>query len=109
MKHGLYVEALGLWKGDEEKSASLLEVYGEWFFDRREFSAAGLGWHCSYSSPYERIIDNISGLAFVQAKRLRKAMVAYEKAAMWQELFGIAVNEKLESEELRDMALRVAG
>lgn len=106
MKHDLYVEALELWKGDEERSASLLEVYGEWFFDRREFSAAGLG------RPYRFVNTSLTdflGLAFVQAKRLRKAMVAYEKALMWQELFDIAVNVKLESEELREMALRVAG
>lgn len=36
-------------------------------------------------------------------------MVAYEKSLQWQELFDLAVNEKVQEEELKNMAERVSG
>jgi elongator complex protein 1 len=46
---------------------------------------------------------------FVEAARPSKAMVAYEKALQWQELFNLALCEKIFEEDLCTMAYRVAG
>ena len=46
---------------------------------------------------------------FVQAEKPAKAMVAYEKALDWRELFDLGVRESLSEDELAEMGLRVAG
>lgn len=46
---------------------------------------------------------------FVQAEKPAKAMIAYEKALDWRELFDLAVRESLPEDELVEMGLRVAG
>jgi len=46
---------------------------------------------------------------FIQAGRPAKAMIAYEKALDWRELFDLAVRESLPEDELVEMGLRVAG
>ncbi|KAF9047491.1 pol II transcription elongation factor [Panaeolus papilionaceus] len=45
---------------------------------------------------------------FIEAKRNQKAMIAYEKALDWQELFDLAVLDGVEEEELVSMGYRVA-
>jgi len=46
---------------------------------------------------------------FVQAEKQAKAMIAYEKALDWRELFDLAVRESTPEDELAEMGLRVAG
>ena len=46
---------------------------------------------------------------FVQAEKPAKAMIAYEKALDWRELFDLAVRESTPEDELAEMGLRVAG
>ena len=46
---------------------------------------------------------------FVQAEKPAKAMIAYEKALDWRELFDLAIRESLPEDELIEMGLRVAG
>ena len=46
---------------------------------------------------------------FVQAEKPAKAMIAYEKALDWRELFDLAVREDTPEDELAEMGLRVAG
>lgn len=46
---------------------------------------------------------------FVQAGKPAKAMIAYEKALDWRELFDLAVRESTPEDELSEMGLRVAG
>lgn len=36
-------------------------------------------------------------------------MLSYEKALMWQELFDVALQEQLSTEDLSDLAYRIAG
>jgi hypothetical protein len=47
--------------------------------------------------------------AFVLGDRLDRAMVAYEHAHAWRQLFALAISEKLAVEELSDMCERVSG
>jgi len=46
---------------------------------------------------------------FIQAEKPAKAMIAYEKALDWRELFDLAVRESTPEDELAEMGLRVAG
>jgi len=46
---------------------------------------------------------------FIQAEKSAKAMIAYEKALDWRELFDLAVRESLPEDALVEMGLRVAG
>jgi len=46
---------------------------------------------------------------FVQAEKPAKAMIAYERALDWRELFDLAVQEGTPEDELAEMGLRVAG
>jgi elongator complex protein 1 len=46
---------------------------------------------------------------FVQAERPAKAMIAYEKALDWRELFDLAVRESTPQDELAEMGVRIAG
>ncbi|EPQ55375.1 IkappaB kinase complex, IKAP component [Gloeophyllum trabeum ATCC 11539] len=86
-RHRLYELALSLWK-DTDHYASVLDIYGDWLFERREFRQAAL--------------------AFLEAHRQPKALVAYEKALEWQELFDLAVSSDIPQDELANMAWRVA-
>ncbi|KAF9647728.1 Elongator complex protein 1 [Thelephora ganbajun] len=86
-KHRLYDLALSIWEGTENYK-SVLNVYGEHLFERREFSQAAL--------------------VFVQAEDPAKAMISYEKALEWRELFDLAVRESTPEDELAEMGLRVA-
>ncbi|KAG8883867.1 hypothetical protein FRB97_005705 [Tulasnella sp. 331] len=87
-KHQLYREALRVWPGDSEQTKRLLDIYGDYLFERREFRQAAL--------------------AFLKAAKPKKAMAAYEKQKAWQELFTLAVREGVvNSDELEAMGRRV--
>ncbi|KAI1786336.1 IkappaB kinase complex IKAP component [Ganoderma leucocontextum] len=86
-KYRLYDHALSIWR-DTDKYESVLNVYGDWLFDRREFREAAF--------------------VFRQANKPEKAMVSYEKALDWQELFELAVQQELPPEDLKGIAYRVA-
>ncbi|ESK87867.1 pol ii transcription elongation factor [Moniliophthora roreri MCA 2997] len=86
-RHQLYGVALKIWK-DTDKYPRVLEVYGDWLYERREFRNAAA--------------------VFVQAGHLQKAMVAHEKALEWQELFDLAVRTQVSAEDLEAMAYRVS-
>ncbi|KIL68708.1 hypothetical protein M378DRAFT_8174 [Amanita muscaria Koide BX008] len=82
--HQLYGSALSVWK-NTEKYNTVLELYGDWLFDRRD------------------------GLAvFIEAQKLSKAMIAHERALEWRELFTIASLLGLAEEEIVNIAYRVA-
>ncbi|KAG9083537.1 hypothetical protein FS749_005957 [Ceratobasidium sp. UAMH 11750] len=87
-KHQLYVKSLQLWKERPTEYAALLVLYGEWLVEHREFSKAGQ--------------------AFSLAKDTKRAMFAFEKARMWKELFSLAADADISSEDLVDMGYRVA-
>ncbi|KAJ3981419.1 IkappaB kinase complex IKAP component [Lentinula detonsa] len=88
-RHSLYEEALSLWT-KSDRYEDVLAIYGDWLFERREFRQAAA--------------------VFVEAKRPQKAMVAYEKALEWQELFDLALRhpELMSEEDVQDMAYRVS-
>ncbi|KDQ06369.1 hypothetical protein BOTBODRAFT_622525 [Botryobasidium botryosum FD-172 SS1] len=90
-KHGLYADALRLWKSSKAEHEGFLELYGDFLFDRRDFKQAAL--------------------AFSVAGRKRKAMVAYERAHAWRELFSLALSlprAEFHQDELKGMAYRVS-
>ncbi|KAG8891472.1 hypothetical protein FRC00_013629, partial [Tulasnella sp. 408] len=86
-KHRLHHEALEIWAGNTENLQAILNLYGEYLFERREFKQAAL--------------------AFVQASKPQRAIIAYEKAYAWQELFALAVKEGSSFDELVQMGQRV--
>lgn len=60
----------------------------------------GLGW---------RALIQKSLLVFIEAKKAQKAMIAFEKALEWQELFDLAAMESVLEEDIVAMGYRVAG
>ncbi|KAG8966010.1 hypothetical protein FRC05_002930 [Tulasnella sp. 425] len=86
-KHRLHHEALEIWAGKAESVQAILNLYGEYLFERREFKQAAL--------------------AFVRASKPQRAIIAYEKAYAWQELFALVVKEGRSFDELLQMGQRV--
>ncbi|KAJ7188994.1 pol II transcription elongation factor [Mycena filopes] len=85
-QHRLYELAISIWKGTEQYN-TILEVYGDWLFERRDFRQAAS--------------------VFVRAEALSKAMVAYEKALDWQELFDLAGRTGASQDDIVAMGYRV--
>ncbi|KAJ6534029.1 pol II transcription elongation factor [Mycena vulgaris] len=86
-QHRLYELAMSIWKGTERYN-DILEIYGDWLFERRDFRQAGS--------------------VFVNAGALSKAMVAHEKSLDWQELFDLAGRTGASEEDTTAMGYRVA-
>ncbi|KAE9404784.1 IKI3-domain-containing protein [Gymnopus androsaceus JB14] len=98
-RYSLYEVALSIWKGTDRYENTLMNIFftrtfwwctGDWLYERREFCQAAA--------------------VFVEAKRPQKAMVAYEKALEWQDLFELAVrhSELVSEEDVQAMAYRVS-
>ncbi|KAG6839915.1 hypothetical protein C0991_010395 [Blastosporella zonata] len=83
----LYDAALRIWKGTDRYN-TILELYGDWLFERREFRQAAS--------------------TFIEAQALSKAMVAHEKALEWQELFYLASQTGMSEEDIIATGHRVA-
>jgi len=88
-KHQLYETALEIYcETETDEHREILNLYGEWLFERREFDQ--------------------SALVFINAQRQQRAMLAYEKALLWRELFELAQLQKVDHEDIVTMAYRVA-
>ncbi|KAF8260574.1 IKI3 family-domain-containing protein [Lactarius quietus] len=85
--HQLYETALEIY-GETDQLRDILDIYGDWLFERREFGQ--------------------SALVFLDAERPQKVLAAYEKAHLWRELFEFAQLQKIEPEHIVAMAYRVA-
>ncbi|KAG6836197.1 hypothetical protein H0H93_010463, partial [Arthromyces matolae] len=85
--HSLYDAALRIWKTTDRYN-TILELYGDWLFERREFRQASS--------------------AFIQAHAFSKAMVAQEKALEWQELFCLAFQIGMSEADIVTTGYRVA-
>ncbi|KAH9022450.1 IkappaB kinase complex IKAP component [Lactarius hengduanensis] len=86
-KHQLYEIALEIF-GESDQLRDILDIYGDWLFERREFGQ--------------------SALVFLDAEQPQKVLAAYEKAHSWRELFEFAQLQKIEPEDIVAMAYRVA-
>jgi elongator complex protein 1 len=86
-KHQLYETALEIF-GETDQLRDILDIYGDWLFERREFGQ--------------------SALVFLDAQRPQKVLIAYEKAYLWRELFEFAQLQKIEPDDIVAMAYRVA-
>ncbi|KAH9039879.1 IkappaB kinase complex IKAP component, partial [Lactarius pseudohatsudake] len=86
-KHQLYEIALEIF-GESDQLRDILDIYGDWLFERREFGQ--------------------SALVFLDAERPQKVLAAYEKAHSWRELFEFAQLQEIELENIVAMAYRVA-
>ncbi|KAH8980756.1 IkappaB kinase complex IKAP component [Lactarius hatsudake] len=86
-KHQLYDMALEIF-GESDQLRDILDIYGDWLFERREFGQ--------------------SALVFLDAEQPQKVLAAYEKAHSWRELFEFAQLQKIEPEDIVAMAYRVA-
>ncbi|KAG1812305.1 pol II transcription elongation factor [Suillus variegatus] len=83
----LYDEALAIWQGTD-KYMDVLGIYGAWLFDRHEYHQAAT--------------------VFVEALDARRAMISYERALQWQELFELCLKEQLDGDEITEIAYRIA-
>ncbi|KAF8339341.1 pol II transcription elongation factor [Amanita rubescens] len=83
----LYEPALSIWRNTDEYN-TILELYGDWLFDRREFRSAAV--------------------VYVEAQKLPKAMKAHERALEWREVFTIASILEVPEEEIIDVGYRMA-
>ncbi|KAJ7198481.1 pol II transcription elongation factor [Mycena pura] len=86
-QHRLHELAISTWKGTDQYS-KILEIYGDWLFEQRDFRQAGS--------------------VFVQAGTLSKAMVAHEKSLDWQDLFDLAGRTGTAQDDIVAMGYRVA-
>ncbi|KAF9237879.1 pol II transcription elongation factor [Melanogaster broomeanus] len=84
--HQLYDEGLAIWQ-DSEQHQAVLNAYGSWLFDRRDYKQAAL--------------------VFAEASDFRKAMIAHERALEWQELFELSTKENIPQEEVKEIAYRI--
>ncbi|KAG1767483.1 pol II transcription elongation factor [Suillus placidus] len=85
--HQLHDEALAIWQGTD-KYMDVLGIYGAWLFDRHEYHQAAT--------------------VFVEASDARRAMISYERALQWQELFELCLKEQLDGDEIMEIAYRIA-
>ncbi|KAL0247662.1 hypothetical protein I308_103739 [Cryptococcus tetragattii IND107] len=86
-KYELYDTAFKLYKDDQEKLIVIHDLYGDYLYDRREYTD--------------------SALSYLMANKPQKALKAYERAHAWRELFALAKKEGLSKESLDEMIERV--
>lgn len=86
-KHRLFAPALGLWPAGGAQHKALLNIYGDYLFERKEYAQAAL--------------------AFETCGRPEKALVAHERALGWRELFALAATLGKTQDETRETARRV--
>ncbi|KAK7472275.1 putative elongator complex protein 1 [Stygiomarasmius scandens] len=86
-RYQLYETALSIWKGTDQYK-SILEVYGTWLFERKEFRQAAS--------------------VFIEAGNSPKAMVSYERSLDWQDLFDLALRIETPQEDIVDIGYRVS-
>ena len=125
-QHQLYEEALSIWRNTDSYKVrmtlyalrfmllhplfkAVLNVYGNWLFDRREFKQAALGKPVSSQRVTICLIQCAIISVFVEAEKPSKVMVAYEKSLEWEELFDLALRENMSEEDVIVMGYRVAG
>ncbi|OCB85125.1 IkappaB kinase complex, IKAP component [Sanghuangporus baumii] len=87
-KHRLYREALSLWKNDVDHYKRILDVYGDYLYERREYRQAAL--------------------VFTEAENSSKALVACERALMWREALELAIRECVDEIAFADLTHRLA-
>ncbi|KIR40475.1 elongator complex protein 1 [Cryptococcus deuterogattii Ram5] len=86
-KYELYDTAFKLYKDDQEKLIVIHDLYGDYLYDRRDYTD--------------------SALSYLMANKPQKALKAYERAHAWRELFALAKKEGLSKESLDEMIERV--
>ncbi|GAA5969527.1 hypothetical protein JCM11641_008144 [Rhodosporidiobolus odoratus] len=87
-KHALWETALEAFGGDEARYQTILCANAEYLFDNSKYSEAAL--------------------LFQLGIQPQKAMLAYERARNWQELFTLAISSGVEEEEVKEMAFEMA-
>ncbi|GAA5833802.1 hypothetical protein JCM3766R1_000102 [Sporobolomyces carnicolor] len=87
-KHGLFGVALESYGADADKYRIVLEANAEDLFERSKYAEAGL--------------------LFTLSDQPDKAILAYQHANAWQEVFTVAFNSQKSTEELKDLAYDVA-
>ncbi len=86
-----------------KSSQAVLNLYGEWLFERRDFREAAFGMVITHSCATK----NFTFFSvFRQANKPERALIAHEKALDWQELFELVSQQELPTS---DIAYRVAG
>ncbi|WVQ75470.1 hypothetical protein IAR50_005095 [Cryptococcus sp. DSM 104548] len=86
-KYELYDSAFKLYKDEPEHLTIIHDLYGDYLYDRREFTDAAL--------------------AYLLADKSTKALKAYERAHAWRELFSLAKKEGISEEARKDLVERV--
>ncbi|KZO97412.1 IkappaB kinase complex, IKAP component [Calocera viscosa TUFC12733] len=84
----LWSDALRLWQDDKAKEAELLEMYGDYLMDSKEYADAAI--------------------AFVMSHKTEKALLAYEKDTTWREVFSLATQAGASKERLAEIGARMS-
>ncbi|GAA6031547.1 hypothetical protein JCM8097_006514 [Rhodosporidiobolus ruineniae] len=87
-KHGLWETAMEVYEGVEGRYETVLVASAEDLFDRSKYAEAAL--------------------LFQLGNETDKALLSYQRAHAWQELFTLAVASGKKKEEVREMAVEVA-
>ena len=122
--HQLYEEAVSIWKdseryqvrsrcclSDRPLNVETLSVRTQCVW-KLAVRATRVHASCSrwvYDFPNMRNAKLTNMLVFAEAHQPSKAMIAYEKALSWQDLFDLATREHVGEEEIVSMGYRVAG
>ncbi|KAK8843352.1 hypothetical protein IAR55_007009 [Kwoniella newhampshirensis] len=86
-RYELYDEAFELYAEDKEQLLVVHDLYGDYLYDRRDFTDAAL--------------------SYIIANKPSKALKAYERAHAWRELFTLAKKEGLKTDSIVEMVERV--
>lgn len=87
---------------------TVLGLYGDWLFERREFRQAASG-ETFFTAMTIGSGPDSDLVVFVEANMPGKAMVAHERALEWQQLFDLAMRHDMPQDDIVDMGYRVAG
>jgi elongator complex protein 1 len=87
---------------------SVLDIYGDWLFEQRQFSEAALSTFLINSPSLFHYLQR-SFAVFAEAEQSMKAISAHEEALEWRQSFDIATRESLPEDEIVAMGYRVAG
>lgn len=86
---------------------AILNSYGDWFFERRDYRHASAGNSHHLSSQVHPISNPHP--VFIEAGSLKKAMVSQERDLEWRDLFDLAYRTSMPLDEIQSMAYRISG
>lgn len=106
-RYELYDDAVRDYRSKPDKLKVILDLRGDWLMKDDRAHEAAL---CESQSidARQRLLMYFVHSAYTLADQPRKAMIAHQRALTWLELFDIAVQQQLSSNEIKELAESVA-